>query len=103
MHGGSGGDAERVLPDGFDGPPDVYYLEAAGEKLGGFEGEVLRYAGGSRGGRLVDVHALDRAAEGASGGLRWGWGRLRAADRVVEDEDFGCASSEGVNMCWLGL
>ena len=62
------------------------------EKALGFVGEVVLDALGTGFVGLVDVDALDGAAEGlggVGGVLVWG----RAADGVVEDEDFGGAGA----------
>ena len=62
------------------------------EKALGFVGEVVLDALGTGFVRLVDVDALDGAAEGL-GGVGWVlvWGR--AADGMVKDEDFGGAGA----------
>lgn len=94
------GHGQGVPKHGLDGPPDVDDLHAAPEERVGFLGQVVRHPGQRRAVRLVDVHALDGAAD-------WGWcgaggGGFRlfavgprvgyfASDGVVEDEDLGCA------------
>lgn len=90
-HGRGVRDTERVLADGFDGAPNVDDLVAAFEEAVGVGGEVVLDAFGAGFVGLIDVDALDGAAEG--------WGRVGwvaealvrglAADGVVEDEDFG--------------
>ena len=62
------------------------------EKTLGFVGEVVLDALGTGFVRLVDVDALDGAAEGL-GGVCWVFVRGRAANGVVEDEDFGGAGA----------
>ena len=95
-HGRSVRDSERVFTDGFDGTPDVDDLVAAFEEALGLGGEVMLDALGAGFVGLVDVDALDGAAEGLQ---VVGWvgdtlvGGL-AADGVVEDEDFGGAGAE---------
>lgn len=74
---------ERVLEDGADRAPDVHNLVPVLQKLGRVVGEVVADAVGSCWVGLVDVDALDGAAEGILGAGVAG----RAADGVVEDED----------------
>ena len=81
--------AERVFADGFDGAPDVDDLVAAFKEAVGLGGEVVSDALGAGFIGLVDMDALDRAAEGVGDGLVGGW----AADGVVEDEDLGSAGA----------
>ncbi len=93
-----GSDGERVFADGFYGPPEVDDLVASLEEGRGFVWEVVGDAAGGCGVGLVDVDALDGAAEGHGlGGVRGagfgGWGVALAADGVVEDEDFGGAGA----------
>lgn len=96
-HGGSVRHSKRIFADGFDGAPDVDDLVAAFQKTLGFGGEVVLDALGARFVRLVDVHALDGTAEGlGAGGLVFVRGR--AADGVVEDEDFGGAGAERTTL-----
>jgi hypothetical protein len=91
-------DGQRILEDGPDRPPDVDDLVPALEEFGGFVGEVVGDAVFACCVGLVDVDALDGPAE-LSGGTAFVF-RL-AADRVVEDEDFGAT---GANSCqWLLL
>lgn len=103
-HGRGVRDAERVFADGLDGTPDVDDLVAAFEEALGVGGEVVLDALGAGFVGLVDVDALDGAAEGFGrvgdalvGGL--------AADGMVEDEDFGGAGagkievSTGCSLC----
>ena len=91
-HGRSVHDSERVFADSFDGTPDVDDLVAAFEEALGVGGEVVLDALGASFVGLVDVDALDRAAEGLEAVGRVVFGRL-AADGVVEDEDFGGAGA----------
>ena len=91
-HGRSVRDSERIFADGFDGTPDVDDLVAAFEEALGVGGEVVLDALRTGFVGLVDVDALNGAAEGVGrvgdtlvGGL--------AADGVVEDEDFGGAGA----------
>lgn len=96
------GDGERVALDGLDGPPHVDDLHAALEELGGLlGGEVVGHAGERGRVRLVDVDALDRAAQSGGGvGLRAVAAVLGlAADGVVEDEDLGRAGARGRCSC----
>ena len=94
-HGRSVRDSERVFADGFDGTPDVDDLVAAFEEALGVGGEVVLDALGAGFVGLVDVDALNGAAEGFGVVGRVGdtlVGGL-AADGVVEDEDFGGAGT----------
>ena len=93
------GDPEWVFANRLDGTPKVDDLETAFEEALGFVGEVVLDALGTGFVRLVDVDALDGAAEG-SGGVGWVLVRGRAADGVVEDEDFGGAGAgkDGVSI-----
>jgi hypothetical protein len=81
---------QRIALHGFDGTPYVDDLHAATEKPLSVFREMLRHAVQRGGVRLVDVHALDWAAElllcGGSSGVSG-----LAADRVVENVDAGCA------------
>lgn len=98
-HRGGVRDGEGVLKDRLDGPPDVDDLVAAFEGEGRFiGGEVVVDALGAGGVGLVDVDALDGAAEGgaAAGWVGGCW--LGAADGVVEDQDFGGAGAGGGRM-----
>lgn len=85
-------DGERVFEDCLDGSPDVDDLVAAPEEGCGFGGEMVRDSVFGRRVGLVDVYALDGAAEGGAGvcGAVVLW---LTADGVVEDEDFGGAGS----------
>ena len=77
------GHGERVFQDCFYGSPYVYYLVSALKQLWGFAGQVVADPVLGCGVGLVDVYALDWAAE-----LICAFVVARAADCVVEDEDF---------------
>lgn len=85
------GDPERIFSDGLDRSPDVDDLVAAFEEAVGIVGQVVPDALGAGFVGLINVHALHRAAQVEPGGV----GRVggRAADGVVEDEDFGGAGA----------
>jgi hypothetical protein len=87
-------DSQRVSLDGLDGTPYVDDLHASLEQFVCFVGEMVRYARQRSCIRLVDVHALNWAAQGEPIGILWRW----AADSVVEDKDAGCA---GARKCEL--
>ena len=102
-------DGERVARDRADGPPDVDDLVAGGEELRGEVGQVVWDAGAGGGVGLVDVDAVDGAAEGDGFGrcvwiIGWfvgGGGALvdfGAADGMVEDVDARCAGA--VEVGW---
>lgn len=94
-HGRSVRDSERIFADGFDGTPDVDDLVAAFEEALGVGGEVVPDAIRTGFVGLVDVDALNGAAEGLRVVGRVGdtlVGGL-AANGVVEDEDFGGAGA----------
>ena len=94
-HGRSVRDTKRVFADGLDGTPDVDDLVAAFEEAVRVGGEVVADAVGTGFVGLVDVDALDGAAEGlrlvgrVGGAVVGGF----AADGVVEDEDLGGAGA----------
>jgi hypothetical protein len=50
--------------DGFDGPPEIDYLEAACEKSVGLVGQMIGYSVGGCGVGLVDVDSLNWATKG---------------------------------------
>ena len=92
-------DGKRVFQDALDGTPDIDDLVAGLEQLVRLLWEVVGDAGVCGGVGLVDMDAVDRAAEGC---YWWCWlvrrgaqVLLGAADGVVEDKDAGGASSEG--------
>ena len=91
-HRRSIGDSEWVFANCLDGTPNVDDLITAFEKALGFVGEVVLDALRTGFVRLVNVDALNGAAEGL-GGVGWILVRGRAADGVVEDEDFGGAGA----------
>lgn len=99
-HGRSVRDSERVFADGLDGTPDVDDLIAAFEETLSVGGEVVLDALKAGFVGLVDVDALNGAAEGLGLVGRVGDGLVvgLAADGVVEDEDFGGA---GAGRKWL--
>jgi hypothetical protein len=75
---------ERILQNRFYGPPDVYDLIPSFEEFFCFVGEMVCDAVLGCGVGLVDVDALDWAAELIS---------ACASDCVVEDEDSGAAGA----------
>lgn len=86
----------------FSGTTYIDDLEPLLQQRLGLVREVVRHA--ADGGRvgLVDVHALDRAAEGLDGTAVSGVLGL-AADGVVEDEDAGGSGAGGcqfLRWCW---
>lgn len=87
-------DAQGVFEDCLDGPPDVDDLVAAFEQRFSFIGQVVGHARAAGGVGLVDVDALDGAAEGDGlGGVGFASILRLAADGVVEDEDARCAGA----------
>ena len=95
-HRRSIGDSKRVFADGLDGTPDVDDLVAAFEEAVSVGGEVVLDALGAGFVGLVDVDALNGAAEGL-GSVGWVSEALvggLAADDVVKDEDLGGAGAE---------
>lgn len=102
-HGRSVRDSERVFANGFDRTPDVDDLVAAFEKALGVGGEVVLNALGAGFVGLVDMDALDGAAEGLG---RVGEALVvgLAADGVVEDEDWrGAGAGRNFQYSKLGL
>lgn len=83
-------DSERVLEDLLDGPPDVDDLVADAQEAFGVRGEMRGDAGAGGSVGLVDVDAVDGAAEV---GCVAGGGGGGAPDGVVEDVDACCAGS----------
>jgi hypothetical protein len=83
-------DSQRVALDGLDGAPDVDDLYASLKQLVCFVGEMVRYTRQGSFIGLINVHALDWAAQVEPIRILWCW----AADSVVEDEDAGCAGTE---------
>lgn len=83
---------QRVPLHRLDRAPHVDDLHAAFEQLRRFGGQVVRHARQRRAVRLVDVDALDGAAQTQTV-VRGFCARRRAPDRVVEDEDAGGAGA----------
>lgn len=87
------GDGERVLEDLLDRPPYVDDLVARLQQPVRFLGQVVWYSRLRRAVALVDVHAVDGAAEVDGLGFCAALVRGCATDGVVEDEDTRCAGS----------
>jgi hypothetical protein len=83
-------DSQRITLDGLNGAPDVDNLHASSKQFVCFVGKMVRYTRQRSFIGLIDVHALDWAAQVESIRILWCW----AADCVVEDEDAGCAGTE---------
>ena len=91
-HGSGIRDPEWVFADGLDGTPDVDDLIATFEEALSVGGKVVLDAFGAGFVGLINVDALDGAAEYFGGAGLALVGGL-AADGVVEDEDLGGAGA----------
>jgi hypothetical protein len=87
---------QRVALNSFDGAPHIDDLDTSLEQLLRFVRKMVRHARQRSRIRLVDMHALNRAAQFSITSFRTR--RWRATDSVIEDEDARCASPEIVNM-----
>jgi hypothetical protein len=84
-------DSQGITLYSLDGAPHIYDLHTSLEKLVRLVGKMVAHARQRRRIRLVDMNTLHWAAQ-SSVSLSC-IGRC-AADRVVEDENTGCASSD---------
>lgn len=95
------GYAERVFADSLDGSPDVDDLIAAFEEALCVSRAMVPDAVRTGFVPLVDVHSLDGPAKRIlRGSVRVNWALVvgLAADSVIENEDFGSARANDINL-----
>ena len=87
---------KRITLNGLDGSPNIDDLNAVLQQLVGILGEVVRDAGLCGGIRLINVYALDRAAESLRC-VDLVLPRGLATNGVVENKYAGCAGPKHVD------
>jgi hypothetical protein len=83
-------DSQGITLYRLDGAPYIDDLHTSLEKLVRLIGKMVPHARQRRRIRLVDMNALHGAAQSSIGSICT---RRCATDRVIEDENTGCASS----------